>query len=98
MPVPLDTKQAIQTALAEFITKPLAAASIGLLESLGYRSDKRFALNPNTAANFVATFGQDKPLNAEHAMLADWQTVDFLLQLTDAEVRDAAKGNAEFQF
>ena len=98
MPVPLDTKQAIQTALAEFITKPLAAASIGLLESLGYRSDKRFALNPNTAANFVATFGQDKPLNAEHAMLADWQTVDFLLQLTDAEVRAAAKGNAEFQF
>lgn len=98
MPVALDTKQAIQTALAGFSSKPLADAGISLLESLGYRSQKRIPLKPNTAATFVATFGKDKPLNPEHAMLADWQSVDLLFQLTDDEVRDAATGTASFVF
>jgi len=97
MPEALDTKQAIVNALAAFGSKPLAEAATGLLESLGYKSDRRLSLKPNTAENFVATFGQDKPLNPEHALLADWQSVDFLFQLTDAEIRAAAGGNLEFQ-
>jgi adenine-specific DNA-methyltransferase len=98
MPDAHNTKHAIANALAGFGTKPLAAASTALLESLGYKSERCFPLTPNTAENFVATFGQGKPLNPEHALLADWQSVDFLFQLTDAEVRVAAGGALEFQF
>jgi len=94
----LDTRQAIVNALAAFGSKPLAEAATGLLESLGYKSKRRFLLKPNTAENFVATFGRDKPVKPEQVRLADWQSVDFLFQLTDAEVRAYAGNNLEFQF
>ena len=94
----LETKQSIVTSLAGFANKPLAEASTALFESLGYRSQKRLALKPNTADAFIAQFAKDKPLNPETALLADWQSVDFLFQLTDDEVRAAAEGDQPFLF
>src|SRR5271165_84093 len=93
-----ETKQGILDALKDFGAKSLSHASIGLFESLGYRSQKRFVLKPNTPENFVTTWAKDRPLNPEHALLADWQTVDFLFQITDDEVRAAAEGNQQFLF
>jgi len=95
---PVDTKRAIAAALSAFATQPLAAAATGLFESLGYKSEKRLPLKPNTPDNFLATFGQGRKLNPEHALLSDWQSVDFLFQLTDDEVRAAATGNQQFLF
>jgi len=94
----LETKQAIVGALKSFADKPIATAAIALFESLGYRSEKRITLKPNTPETFIATFAKEKPLNPETAMLADWQTVDFLFQLTDDEVRAAAQGDQQFLF
>lgn len=94
----LETKQAIVRSLAGFTAKPLVDAATALFESLGYRSQKRIALKPNTPESFVATFAKDKPLNPDQALLADWQTVDFLFQLTDDEVHAAAQGNQQFLF
>ena len=94
----LETKQAIVASLAGFAGKPLADAATALFESLGYQSQKRIALKPNSVATFVATFARDKPLNPDHALLADWQSVDFLFQLTDDEVHAAAQGNQQFLF
>jgi hypothetical protein len=68
---PLQTKQIIVGALAGFGTMPLAAAATALLEGLGYRSEKRLPLNPNTPDNFLATFAQGRKLSPEHALLAD---------------------------
>jgi hypothetical protein len=98
MPDTQEIKNAIVNALAAFGTKPLVEAATALLESLGYKSERRFPLTPNTAKNFVATFGKDRPLNKEHALIEAWQSGDFLFQLTDTEVRTAAGGNLEFQF
>jgi hypothetical protein len=60
---------------------------------LGYRSEKRLALQPNTPAGFAATFdsaGQFRPAKA----LADrWLSVDFMFQLTDDEIRRSANQN-----
>lgn len=89
---PVETKRAIQAALAAFAGQPLTAAATGLFESLGYKSDKRLPLKPNTPDSFLATFGQGRKLNADHALLSEWQSVDFLFQLTDDEVRAAAAG------
>jgi type I restriction-modification system DNA methylase subunit len=94
----LETKQAIVASLKSFADKPLAAAATALFESLGYKSEKRIVLKPNTAETFVATFAKDKPLNPDNALLADWQSVDFIFQLTDDEVRAAAMGNQQFLF
>ena len=94
----LETKRAIEQSLKAFGTAALAPAAIALFESLGYKSQKRLALKPNTPENFVATFAKDKPLHPDHALLADWQSVDFLFQLTDDEVRAAAQGNQQFLF
>ena len=94
----LETKQAIVKSLAGFAAQPLADAATALFESLGYRSQKRITLKPNSPETFVATFAKDKPFNPDHALLGDWQSVDFLFQLTDDEVRAAAGGNQQFLF
>ncbi len=73
-------------------------AATALFEALGYRSEKRLPFNPNTPDNFLATFAQGRKLNPELALLADWESVDFLFQLTDDEVRAAAGGNQHFLF
>lgn len=91
-----EIKQAVQDAIRAFGSRPCGEAAIALCAELGYRSDKRLSLEPNTAATFVATFGKDKPLNAEHAILSEWQSVDFLFQLTDDEIR-AAVGSGQQQ-
>ena len=94
----LETKRGIENSLKSFADKPLADAATALFESLGYKSEKRIVLKPNTRETFVATFAKEKPLNPDHALLADWQSVDFLFQLTDDEVRAAAQGNQQFLF
>ncbi|MCI0541321.1 MAG: hypothetical protein L0Z50_39480 [Verrucomicrobiales bacterium] len=94
----LEPKQAIAKSLAGFAEKPLAEAATALFESLGYKSQKRLTLKPNTAEHFVGTFVKDRPLSPDHALLADWQSVEFLFQLTDDEVRAAAGGNQRFLF
>jgi type I restriction-modification system DNA methylase subunit len=93
-----ETKQAIVTSLAGFAHKPLTDAATALFESLGYKSQKRIVLQPNTAETFFATFAKEKPLNPDLALLADWQSVDFLFQITDEEVRAAAAGKQQFLF
>src|SRR2546426_7075381 len=94
----LATKQAIVTALKDFAAKPLADAANALFASLGYKSQKRLALKPNTPETFLANFAQHRPLNPHHALLSDWQSADFIFQLTDEEVRAAAQGNQQFLF
>ncbi len=94
----LETRQAIVASLKNFADQPLVAAATAFFESLGYRSEKRITLKPNTPETFVTTFAKEKPINPQTAMLADWQSVDFLFQLTDDEVRAAAGGNQQFLF
>ena len=83
----VDTKRGIETALKSFGAMPLQTAAFGLLEALGYKSQKRLPLVPNTAQTFLAQFGQARPFNAENALVAEWQSVDFLFQLTDDEIK-----------
>jgi type I restriction-modification system DNA methylase subunit len=94
----LETKKSIKASLASFATKPLGEAAIALFEALGYSSQKRIILKPNTPDTFVATFAKEKALNPDKALLADWKSVDFLFQLTDDEVRAAGGGNQQFLF
>ena len=84
-----EIKQGIETALQAFPNQPLAEAAVHLFEVLGYSSQKRLKLNPNNLDNFIATFAQGKTLNAQYALPGEWQSIDFLFQLTDDEIRAA---------
>ncbi len=90
------TEQAIQDALAAFASKPDAQAATDLLGVLGYRSARRISLVPNTADNFIATFDRDKSFRPDQALAADWQSVDFLFQLTDSEISSSEQGFLAF--
>ena len=79
-------KHAIIAALHDCAQRPLAGATRALLETLGYRSDKRLDLSPNTAAEFQAQFDPQGRLRAANALLADWRAVDLLLQVTGEEI------------
>ncbi len=92
----IETKQAIQETLMSFTNKSLGAAAKGLLEVLGYTSNKRFTLNPNTLQNFLATFSYGRALNERYALPNEWKSVDVLFQLTDEEILTSA--NMEFEF
>ena len=90
-------KHAVKNALGDFAKKSFCDASISLLESLGYRSEKRLELKPNTPKTFLAQFADGRKLNPDHALLDDWQTVDFLFQLTEDEIKSLGQGNLVFE-
>src|SRR5689334_4278128 len=92
MPDNRDLKIAIQTALGAFEKKPLAEAAFDLLGTLGYRSERRLSLKPNNAKQFQAEFDAGGRMNPDSALLKDWSSVDLLMQITDAEIREAIKG------
>ncbi len=98
---PATLREQIAAALAAFGSRPLFDASVGLLDVLGYRSQRRLRLRSATAEGFLGTFDRAKTLNPERTLLVDWRGVEFLLQLTDSEVRAAALADVstpEFAF
>src|SRR2546428_5638814 len=94
----IEPKRRIENSLKGFADKPIHDAAAAFFESLGYRSHRRIVLKPNTAKTFTEHFAKDKPLNPDHALLDDWQFVDFLFQITDEEVRAASRVNQQFVF
>lgn len=90
-----DQKREIELALKNFSSRPLSEAALHLFDVLGYRSGRRLSLKDNTPATFLATFAQGKQFN-EAACYGEWKSADFLFQLTDEEVRNAANGQLDF--
>lgn len=90
----VEIKREIQESLGAFESAPMAQAATRLLKTLGYESEKRLSLSPNSAEAFLRSFGQERPVNAEEAKIDDWKSVDLLFQITDDEV--AASGQLKF--
>jgi hypothetical protein len=98
MSVVVELRKQIETTLGAFASAPLLEASLGLFELLGYQSERRMKLRSSTAEGFLGTFDRAKTLNPERALLANWRSIEFLFQLTDAEVQSAAHGMDELAF
>jgi adenine-specific DNA-methyltransferase len=90
-----DIRDQIQEALANLIKRPLVDSARDFFAVLGYKSDRRIDIIPNTADGFVGQFGA---LNTDKALITEWRSVDFLFQLTDEEVRAAALGSQSSLF
>ena len=85
--VNIELKTKIKGLLPQFSSGRLADRAGTLFATIGYQSEKRIQLKPNTAPSFLAEFNQEKRFNPKNGWLDEWQTVDFLFQLTDQEVK-----------
>ena len=90
-------KQNIAQALAGFAKGSLAANALALFRILGYHSEKRIDLSPNTAENFAATFDSANRLNPKNALLEEWKSVDLLFQLTGDEISHTEPAQLSFE-
>ena len=77
----------IQRALNNFTDGNLAENATHLLKVLGYESQRTLNRDANTVAAFREDFDPDNLINPEKASLGEWQTVDFLFQITADEIR-----------
>src|SRR5665213_402332 len=82
-PLPADSRGQIQEALANIARGSFVETARDFFAVLGYKSDRRIDITPNTADGFISQFGA---LNADKALTAEWRSVDFLFQLSDEEV------------
>ncbi len=79
-------KTTITRALRRFVGDDLANNARSLLETLGYRSDRTIAFEPNTADGFIETFDPFGEMSVDKALLQEWKSIDFLFQLTEGEI------------
>ncbi|MDE0555318.1 MAG: hypothetical protein OXI24_13935, partial [Candidatus Poribacteria bacterium] len=63
---------------------------------LGYQSQRTLNRDANTTEAFREDFDPDNLINSEKAHLNDWQTVDFLFQLTADEIRQQTQETITF--
>lgn len=91
----IDPKRRIEEALAAFASQPLYDAGMGLLDTLGYRSDRTLRLSGLTA--FRETLDQQGRLNEKAALTGEWTGVEFLQQITGEDVSASGQGTIPFE-
>jgi adenine-specific DNA-methyltransferase len=57
-----------------------------LFQNLGYSTQRKFELDSHNPDDFLDTFDWEE-INRERAMFSQWQSVDFLFQLTEDEIK-----------
>jgi adenine-specific DNA-methyltransferase len=91
----IERKQTIESALKAFALQPLYQAGMGLLDSLGYHSDR--ALRVSGLKAFRDTLDQQGRLRDDAAKTSEWVGVEFLRQITGEDVSSSAQGMIPFQ-
>ena len=85
------TRHAVAAALAHFATPSLLGPAVELFAALGYRSNRRFDVNPVGGHELLAALGLAGKLNAERALLAHWRSAELIFQLTAEEIKAAGQ-------
>jgi adenine-specific DNA-methyltransferase len=90
------SKEQIQNALKAFASGNLRDNARQLFDVLGYWSERRQDLSPNTVKEFLETFDPGEKLNAKTALLDHWRSIDLLFQLTSDEINQTMQGRLPF--
>jgi hypothetical protein len=83
-----ELREDIKSDLQSLISQPLRQASLSLLATLGYRSDRTLELEgskPQAFLDLVQSQGGSK-FDPEKACFSDWKSADILFQLTDEDL------------
>jgi hypothetical protein len=84
-----ELREDIKSALQSHISQPLRDASLALLSTLGYRSDRTLVLEgskPQAFLDLIESQGGATKFDSEKACFADWKSADILFQLTDEDL------------
>lgn len=92
----IDLKKKIEASIQSFSTGNLLENSIDLFRTLGYSSERRVRIEPNTFAGFMELYPNLEGINQEKALTADWDSVDFLFQLTGEDIRRTSQEQFPF--
>ena len=92
------SKDEIKRALQRFSDGNLAENARHLLNVLGYRSERRMDLEPNTADGFLSALNPDdeQKFNPERALAEEWESVDLLFQVMDENIGGDEQGEIQF--
>lgn len=88
-----ELREAIRSALQAFGSQPLREASIALLKTLGYSSDRTGEIpnsDPEAFLDMLEENESNTKINKEKALFDDWKKADLLFQLTDVELSGQA--------
>ena len=86
----------IQRTLNRFANGNLVENATDLLKALGYESQRTLNRDINTAETFLEDFDTHGRMNREKARLHEWQTADFLFQLTADEIKQHTQETITF--
>ena len=83
----VDIKAEVVSAINAFGKQTLFKASIKLFETLGYKTERQSRLSKNTLKGFLDDFPvASEKMNLKKAISENWQSVELLFQLTQAEM------------
>ena len=85
-----NTRQQIETALRAFPDADLRTASIGLLNVLGYQSEKTLSISSLTELREY--LDPHEFLTEDNALLSRWSDIRFLFQITNDEISGSTTG------
>ncbi len=85
----LGIRNEIKLSIQDFSKKPFSEAATGLLNTLGYTSEKRLQMSLETVDGFLIEFDKRHVFNKDKALAQDWKSIDLLFQITDEEVTNA---------
>ena len=90
------SKEEIKRALQRFSDGNLAENARHLLNVLGYRSERRMDLEPNTADGFLSALNPDdeEEFKPERALTEEWESVDLLFQLMDEDIGNSTSSQS----
>ncbi len=86
----MRNQESIRQALAAFSTVDVSDASLKLLETLGYTSEKRLDL-PSDPEQFVTLVDSETIISKSNLLLDSWCAAHFLFQLTNDEIPGLAR-------
>ena len=86
----------IRRALNNFADGALSENATHLLKVLGYESQRTLNRTSNTVEAFLEDFDSHGRMNREKALLHEWQTADFLFQLTANEIEQQTQETMTF--
>ncbi len=92
----LRTQKNIEQALKDFQSGVLAMNAENLLNTLGYESEITMDFASSLAEEFIEYFDEFGKLNPERAMVDEWESIDFLFQLTEEEISGSGQMRIAF--